>query len=63
MARSPEDLAFMAGIPFEQGMDHEDVLALYFKKQGRKKVHFCPEWDFLAIHEDSPEFEACLCYK
>ena len=27
------------------------------------KQHFCPEWDFLEIDENSPEFEACLCYK
>ena len=23
--------------------------------------HFCPEWDFLEIDADSPEWEACLC--
>lgn len=24
-------------------------------------MHACPEWDFLEIDADSPEFEACLC--
>lgn len=23
--------------------------------------HYCPEWDFLYICEDCPEFEACHC--
>jgi len=23
--------------------------------------HACPEWDFLEIDADSPEFDACLC--
>lgn len=23
--------------------------------------HFCPEWDFLEIYADSPEYEACIC--
>ena len=25
--------------------------------------HYCPDWDFMAIDELSPEFECCLCYK
>ena len=25
--------------------------------------HFCYEWDFLAIDENDPEFDACWCYK
>jgi hypothetical protein len=27
-----------------------------------KRKHSCPEWDYMVIDEDSPEFEACLCY-
>jgi hypothetical protein len=23
--------------------------------------HQCPDWDFLTIDKDSPEFECCLC--
>jgi len=23
--------------------------------------HFCPEWDYLVITPDSPEFDACIC--
>ena len=23
--------------------------------------HFCPDWDFLPICKDSPEWEACTC--
>ena len=28
-----------------------------------KKKHNCPEWDYLEICEDDPEFEACLCFR
>ena len=28
-----------------------------------KRKHSCPEWDYMVIDEDSPEFEACLCYE
>ncbi len=27
-----------------------------------EKRHCCPEWDFLEITKDDPEFEACLCF-
>jgi hypothetical protein len=27
-----------------------------------KRKHACPDWDFLEIDEDCPEFEACLCF-
>ena len=29
----------------------------------KKRKHSCPEWDYMVIDEDSPEFEACLCYE
>ena len=29
--------------------------------KGQRK-HYCPEWDFMAIDETMPEFEACYCY-
>ena len=60
-ARSPKELSQLLGVNWSENFDHEDVLALYYKKQGKKKVHCCPEWDYMAIHEGSPEFEACLC--
>ena len=28
-----------------------------------KCKHSCPDWDYMVIDEDSPEFDACLCYK
>ena len=28
-----------------------------------KRKHSCPDWDYMVIDEDSPEFEACLCYE
>lgn len=42
-----------------------DIEESFFKKyisEDKKKVHYCREWDGLVIHEESPEFEACLCY-
>lgn len=27
-----------------------------------KRKHSCPDWDYMIIDEDSPEFECCLCY-
>lgn len=55
----PEELA----ITWSENMDHEDVLAEYYRRQRRKSVHLCPDWDFMAIHAQSPEFEACCCDK
>jgi hypothetical protein len=26
------------------------------------KVHECPEWDFMVICEQCPEFECCSCW-
>lgn len=34
----------------------------YAKLTGKMK-HFCPDWDFMAIDETTPEFEACTCDK
>lgn len=56
------NLAKKLGIPWSENMDHEDVLAEYYRRQGKKKVHLCPCWDYMAIHEESPEFRACDCY-
>lgn len=51
------------GIQWSENMNHEDVLAEHYRRQGRKSVHLCPDWDFMAIHDQSPEFEACTCDK
>jgi len=32
-----------------------------YKKLTGAKKHFCPDWDFMAIDETTPEFEACCC--
>lgn len=40
------------------------------KARGRKVLkdmlieekHSCPDWDYMAINKDSPEYEACLCF-
>lgn len=61
--RSPQELAQYLGVNWSENFDHEEVLAEYYKKKGKKKVHLCPDWDYLAIYEGSPEFETCTCYK
>lgn len=60
---SSSKLAEKLGVQWTENMDHEAVLFQYYKKQGMKKVHYCPDWDFMAIHSRSPEFEACCCDK
>lgn len=56
-----EALAKKCDVEWTENMDHEAVLFEYYKKRGAKKLHFCPDWDFMAIHEQSPEFDACTC--
>ena len=56
-------LAEKLGIPYSENFDHEEILAVYYRKQGKLKVHLCPDWDFMVIHANSPEFEACRCDK
>ena len=41
--------------------DREDAEHTKHLEQGRKGAHFCPDWDYMAIHDDMPEAEACLC--
>jgi hypothetical protein len=61
LLRSPSELAAKLGVKWTENMDHEQILELYYRRQGRKKVHCCPDWDYMAIHEDSPEFVTCTC--
>jgi hypothetical protein len=45
----------------DEPMDYVDYeYEQYLKLKGEKK-HFCPDWDFMAIDEFCPEFEACTC--
>lgn len=57
------ELAAKLSIPWEDNMDHEAVLFQYYRLKGAKKLHYCPDWDGMAIHQDSPEFAACTCDK
>ncbi len=56
-------LAEKLGVQFSENMDHEAVLFEYHRMKGMKSLHFCPDWDYMAIHSLSPEFQACLCNK
>lgn len=33
------------------------------REQCAPKLHYCPEYDYMAIDEECVEFENCLCYK
>lgn len=41
--------------------DHESILFEKYKQAGKTGLHYCPEWDFMVIHDKSPEFDACTC--
>ena len=41
--------------------DREEIEHRKHLLEGRTGAHFCPDWDFMAIHDDVPEAEACLC--
>lgn len=42
---------------------HVDRESKYFDTLKGVKRHFCPDWDYMAIDETTPEWEACLCDK
>lgn len=48
LRRRKLDLTFNESLPFTQ----DEI------NQG---YHACPEWDFLVISKDDPEFECCTC--
>lgn len=40
-----------------------DCIRHYGKVLTGRKAHWCPEWDYLPIDENSFEYDCCLCYK
>lgn len=44
-----------------QTVDHEKEMMNQFRREGRKLIHLCPDWDFMAIHADTDEILACSC--
>ena len=47
---------------FNEYMVEAAITALRQAILEAEKRHSCPEWDFLEITKDDPEFEACLCF-
>lgn len=39
----------------------DEEVKRFHRLKGRYK-HYCPDWDFMAIDETTPEWEACTCY-
>lgn len=60
---SSSELAEKLQVQFSENMDHEAVLFEYYKMKGMKALHYCPSWDYMAVHSLSPEFQACTCDK
>ena len=46
---------------WKENMDHEEILAERYRQQGKTGIHFCPEWSFMVIHDESPEKKLCNC--
>lgn len=40
---------------------HVDRESQVFEKLKGEHKHFCPDWDYMAIDETCPEYEACCC--
>lgn len=60
MIPSPKEDDIMSQ-KFEENRSRIEDLVRKWLAEGKRHVHFCPEWDYLPIHEESVEFEACLC--
>lgn len=58
---SAEKLADKLGVKWAENLDHEQILYLYYQNKGATGLHYCPDWDYMAIHDKSPEFDACTC--
>ena len=39
----------------------EAQMLIKFRSEGKKLVHLCPDWDFMAIHSEMDEIAACCC--
>jgi hypothetical protein len=44
-------------------LSNEIVRSAEVEEMRNKRKHSCPDWDYMVIDEDSPEFDACLCFK
>lgn len=44
-----------------QVIDHERRLFEQYKKENKRLLHFCPDWDDMAIHSEMDEIAACCC--
>lgn len=54
LTKQQESLLYRAEMHGDHWMTNKDQALL-------PGFHFCPEWDFMAICCDSPEWEACIC--
>ena len=43
---------------YKMPVDHEYNVCQAAKKQKRKWIHYCPEWDYMCIWKGTPEFDA-----
>lgn len=45
----------------ESYADREKALHKKWSQEGRLHVHYCPDWDFMLLHSETPEYQACCC--
>lgn len=43
-------------------LSNEIARSVEVEENQKKRKHSCPDWDYMVIDKDSPEFDACLCY-
>jgi hypothetical protein len=43
-------------------LSNEIARSAEVEENQKKRKHSCPDWDYMIIDEDSPEFGACLCF-
>ena len=41
--------------------DEETAFLRKFQQEGKKLAHLCFDWDFMAIHAEMDEIQACSC--
>ena len=58
---TPKQLAERLNVVWTENLDHEEILHKYYTNQGKTGVHYCPDWDYMAIHDNSHEKTGCTC--
>lgn len=44
-------------------LSNEIARSIEVEENFKNNKHSCPDWDYMIIDKNSPEFDACLCYR